>query len=169
MVTQPIEFGTFACKCTASLAEKSRSNTASPGLVPETYGGRRRSRNPLSLALLHASALQASPKSPEAIQPHQGWCRRQVADQARVSRIANQWLRVFCTRCRQELQAGHTVQALAAGGIQIAGRGCGYHTRSSRCLRVPKCEQLLRVLHTVQAQPRVTHALQTWAAGGVPG
>ena len=74
-----------------------------------------------------------------------------------------------CTCCRQELQAGHTVQALIAGVIQIAGRGCGYHTRSSRRSRVPKCKQLLRVLHTVQAQPRVMHALQTWAAGGVPG
>ena len=74
-----------------------------------------------------------------------------------------------CTHCRQELQAGHTVQTLAAGVIQIAGRGCGYHTRSSHRLWVPNCEQLLWVLHTVQAQPQVTHALQTWAAGGVPG
>ena len=127
-VTQPIEFGTSACKCTASLVEKSRSNAASPGLVPET------SCRP-SAGVTH--------------------CKPVVAG--------------VCTRCRQELQAGHTVQALAAGVIQIAGRGCGYHTRSSRRLRVPKCEQLLRVLHTVQAEPWVTHALQTWAAGGVPG
>ena len=102
------------------------------------------------------------------MQPHQGWCRRQVQTMRGCSHVANQWLRVLHT-LQQELQAGHTMQALAAGVIHIAGRGCGYNTRNSRSLRVPKCEPLLRVLHTVQAQPRVTHALRPWAAGGVPG
>ena len=127
MVTQPIQFGTSACKCTASLVEMSRSNAASPGLVPET------SCRP-SAGVTH--------------------CKPVVAGVAHVAGKS----------CRQV-----TLQALAAGVIHIAGRGCEYHTWSSHSLRVPKCEQLLRVLHTVQAQPRVTHALQTWSAGGVPG
>ena len=127
-VTQPIEFGTFACKCTATLAEKSRSNAASPGLVPET------SCRP-SAGVTHCKPVVAGVLHT---------LQARAAGRSHCAGIGCGWH----TDCRQRLRVSHTEQSLlagaevraiatgaahcagpAAGDARVADMGCGWRTR----------------------------------------
>ena len=128
-VTQPIEFGTSACKCTACLVEMSRSNAASPGLVPET------SCRP-SAGVTHCKPVVA------------GVCTR-CRQELQACRSHCAGIGCGChTDCRQRLRVSHTEQSLlagaevraiaagaargagpAAGDARVADMGCGWRTR----------------------------------------
>ena len=137
-VTQPIEFGTSACKCTTSLVEKSRSNAASPGLVPET------SCRP-STGVMHCKPVDAS------VAHVAGKSCRQVT-------LCRHWLRVSY-RLQAEA-AGITHGAVAACGCRSASNCCGCCTlcRPSRGWHT-RCRHGLRVAYQAEGS---TH----WAAVG---
>ena len=119
--------------------------------------------HPLDLALQHASALQAVS---QCEQLHQGWVKDKHCEPCAGVHTGQASVCGCCTRCSQVPQESTRCRRRLQVSIHRAGRGCGYHTRGRRSVRVPMCGQML---HMLQAQPRVAHALQTWAAGGVPG
>ena len=153
-VTQPIEFGTSACKCTASLVELSRSNAGSSGLVPETSC--RPSAGVTHCKPVVAGVAHVTGKSCRQVILCRHWLQvsyRLQAEAAGITHgvVAACWCRSAsnccgcCTRCRPRrgwrtrcrhglrvaYQAEGSTHGAAVGCGCLAtrcGQGCGYFT-----------------------------------------
>ena len=157
MVTQPIEFGTFACKCTAS---RSSALPICPEAMQPHQGWCRRqvqfhrwwSRNPLSLALLHASALQAEARPCRNVQKQCSLTRVGAGDKCRPCAGVHTLQTSGCgcctrcskscrqvTLCRHWLQVSYILQAEAAGKTHGAVAACGCRSASHCCGCCTRC------------------------------